>query len=168
LSYLTLPQLAESPGAQEIAQTAADTHGAAIDSELMERTLRGTDRSAYSAGDIADADAAKARVEQLLAEAAGTIDGYLTPRYATPLASVPLIVATWARAIVRYRLHAHLIVDERAHPIARDYRDALRTLELVSAGKFSLGAADADVAASTDADVRFDNGAKVFGRKFLP
>lgn len=62
--------------------------------------------------------------------------------YPLPLPHVPLILKGWARAIVRYRLHAHRISDEKSDPIVRDYRDALNLLGLVAVGKFSLGLGD--------------------------
>lgn len=55
---------------------------------------------------------------------------------------MPRILTTWTRAIVRYYLHQHLITDEPKNPIARDYRDALRLLQMVAEGKFSLGLED--------------------------
>ena len=46
MQYVTLPQLAEIPGALELAQVATDQHAAAVvDATLMELTLRAGDRS---------------------------------------------------------------------------------------------------------------------------
>lgn len=168
MPYVTLLKLAEIPGALELAQVASDQHAGIVDAVLMELTLIEGDRSGYDADAIAAADQAKARIEEAIGEADALIDGYLGKRYALPLASTPGILATWSRAIVRYKLHKDRITDERSDPIARDYRDALRFLEQVAAGKFSLGLDDPTTGASADGEVQFDSGHKVFGRRYLP
>lgn len=168
MSYVSLAQLAKIPGSLELAQVASDAHETVVDAELMELTLTGGDRSAYTAPQIADADAAKATIEQASGEADSVIDGYLGKRYTLPLATVPTILATWARSITRYRLHANRISDDRTDPIARDYRDAVRFLEQVAAGKFSLGLNDPAQAPSSAGDVRFSAGTKSFGREVWP
>jgi len=166
--YVTLTELAQIPGALELAQVASDQHGAVVDAELMELSLLAADRSAYTAPEIAAADAALVRITQAMTEAQSVIDGYLGKRYALPLATVPTILATWARSITRYRLHANRISDDRTDPIARDYRDAIKFLEQVAAGKFSLGIDDPLAGPSATSDVRFNPGYKVFGRGVLP
>lgn len=168
MQYLTLLQLAESPGALELAQVASSSHAAVVDAELMDRTLRGEDRSSYTADAIAAADEAKARILELVDDATGVIDGYLARRYTLPLATAPKILATWARAIVRYRLNKDRVADERTDPVARDYRDAIKFLQQVADGKFSLGIADPEQGPAGDGEVRFESGAKVFGRRALP
>lgn len=165
--YITLAQLARIPGSLELAQVASEAHGAVVDAELMELTLTGGDRSAYTAQQIADADDAKATIEEASAEADAVIDGYLGKRYALPLTIVPPILSTWARSITRRRLHAHRISDPNNDPIDRDYRDAIKFLTQVAAGSFSLGLDDPEQT-SADADVRFSSGTKVFGRAVLP
>lgn len=168
MHYVTLLQLAESPGALELAQVASASHGAVVDAELMDRTLRGEDRSSHPADAIAAADEAKARILEHIDDATGVIDGYLARRYTLPLGSPPKILATWARAIVRYRLNKDRSGDERTDPVARDYRDAIKFLQQVAEGKFSLGVEDPDQGPATDGEVRFESGAKVFGRRALP
>jgi phage gp36-like protein len=166
--YLTPAQLAEIPGALELAQVASDDHGAVVDAELMELTLRGEDRSAYAADAIAAADAALVRIEAAIDQVALLIDGYLRLRYTLPLDPVPEILAGWARAIVRYRLHKdlHLEGDERRNPIVRDYRDALKFLAEVRDGRFSLGVSDPEIKPDR-LDARFESDTKVFGRTEL-
>jgi phage gp36-like protein len=168
MDYVTLLQLAESPGALELAQVASDSHGAVVDAELMELTLRGEDRSAYDAADIAAADAAKTRIEELVAEASAVIDGYLGRRYSLPLDSTPAVVTAWARSIVRYKLNKDRATDERTDPVVRDYRDALKFLQQIAEGRFSLGLEDPQASSATATEVHFEAGAKVFGREFLP
>ena len=68
----------------------------------------------------------------------------------------------------RYLLNKDRMTDESKDPVARDYRDALKLLGLLAAGKFSLGADDpAAPAATGSTDVRFDSAPTVFNRKQL-
>ena len=166
MGYVTLQQLAEMPGALELAQVATDEHARAIvDASLMELTLRGEDRSAWSAEEIAEADKALVRITQAVEEAGGVIDGYLARRYALPLDRTPSIMVTWARAITRYKLHKDRATDDRTDPIARDYRDAIRFLELVAAGKFSLGLEDPTTGASALGEFVISPGCKDWGQR---
>lgn len=167
--YLTLAQLADAPGALELSQTASESHDAVlVDAELFERTLRAQDRSEFDPDAIAAADAAAERVTNLITEATALIDGYLARRYTLPLATAPKLLTTWARAIVRYKLHPDRVGDDRTDPVVRDYRDALKFLSLVAEGKFSLGIEDPEASAASEGDIRIDVGHKVFGRGRLP
>lgn len=167
MAYLTLAQLVDLPGSQELAQVASDKHGDLVDPALIELTLLGGDRSAWSADEIASADRALGRIEGVVAEAATLIDGYLGKRYSLPLATPPGILATWARAIVRYKLHGDRISTEDKDPIARDYRDALKFLAQISEGKFSLGIEDPITHGAGASEVLMVTGAKLFGRGFM-
>ncbi len=168
MPYVTLPQLSEMPGALELAQVASDKHGALVDAALLELTLLNGDRSAYAPEEIAGADRARERIEQASTEADALIDGYLGKRYTLPLANAPGILTTWARAIVRYKLHGDRLSTEGNDPIVRDYKDALKFLEQIAAGKFSLGIEDPSSQGNGLGEVRIDPGKKVFGREFLP
>lgn len=141
--YVSLIQLAERPGALELAQLASAKHEAVVDAELLDLTLRGLLRADYSAAEVAAADAVVARITEAATEASARIDGYLRQRgYALPLSPVPTIVAGWCRDITRYLLSGDRISDDGTDPVLRGYRDAMRLLEQVAAGKFSLGAGD--------------------------
>jgi phage gp36-like protein len=143
VSYVTHEQLAERPGALELAQVASDPQLPVVEAELMEATLLGGDRSAWLPGDVTAADSALARIDVAVADADGLIDGYLVRgKYSVPLAPVPRVVSGWSRDIARYTLHKDRIADERSDPIARAYRDALKLLQLVAEGRFSLGIDD--------------------------
>lgn len=162
--YVTLLQLAELPGARELSQLASTEHEAVVDYELMDLTLRGGDRSGYDPADVAAADEAAERITRAVDEADGVINGFLARRaYTLPLSPVPSIVTTWSRAIARYFLSKNQITDEKTHPVARDYRDALRLLQLTADGKFSLGVDDpkGDVGVGT---VEFTGDERVFTR----
>lgn len=171
MGYITTAELAERPGAAELAQVASADHLPVTDDALMDATLRGTSRSAWSADDCTAADVALQRVQDAVDEASAVIDGYLAQRgYTLPLTLPPTatgksLVTAWARAITRYLLNGRRITDEGKDPVARDYRDALRMLERLAAGKLSLGGTDPSAPANATAtDVRFDSTPPVFGR----
>lgn len=141
--YVTSAQLADRPGPQELAQVATPGNAAVVDYTLMDATLRGLDRASFPADDVAIADAALARITDAVNDADALIDGFLAKRgYALPLATVPNIIVNWSRVIARYYLHQDRISDASTDPIARDYRDALKLLQLTADGKFSPGISD--------------------------
>ncbi|MBG6289674.1 DUF1320 domain-containing protein [Pseudomonas nitroreducens] len=76
-------------------------------------------------------------------DAQAYIDGFLQQRGYLPLQQRFGIVTGWARAITRYLLHKdRLGPGEDKDPIVRDYRDAVKFLQLTADGKFSLGQDD--------------------------
>jgi phage gp36-like protein len=168
MPYVTHLQLAERPGARELAQVASADHKALVDYGLMDVALRGEDQGAWSADEQAAAAAAIARIDEAVLEADSTIDGFLARRgYTLPLAPVPPVVAGWSRAIARYLLHKGRQSLEQNDPIVRDYRDALRLLQLVVDGKFSLGADDPVATGGAGGEARFESDPAVFGRDQL-
>lgn len=168
MAYITPSDLAERPGPKELAQVASSEFRPVVDFELLDVTLRGGDRSRWSPEAQADADAAMARINDAVAEADALIDGFLAKRgYTLPLAPVPKLVTGWSRAIARYLLHKSRISLESNDPIVRDYRDALKLLQLTADGKFSLGADDVVATGGSSTDVRFSYPEPVFGRKQL-
>lgn len=165
MQYISAAQLAERPGAQELAQVATALHLRMVPAELMEATLRGGDRSAWTVDELAAADDALQRIDDAVTQAESLIDGYLAQRsYPLPLSPVPGLVSGWTRDIARYLLHKDRRGIEDSDPIVRAYRDALRFLELTAAGRFSLGAEDPVQNDPTALDVRFEATPNVFGR----
>ena len=176
MAYITTTELAERPGARELAQLASADAQPVSDFALMDATLRGQDRSAWTPAQTAAADLALARVQDAIAEAGALIDGYLAQRgYTLPLelpatSTGKSVLTAWARSITRYLLNKSRISDEGKDPVARDYRDALKMLGLLAQGKYSLGAGDPEAAgsaASGATDVRFAAAAPTFGRAQL-
>lgn len=166
--YITAEDLAERPGARELSQVATAAYVHPVAAELMEATLRGDDRSAWSAEEIAVADDALRRIMDAVEQATSLIDGYLMKRgYALPLSPVPLLVTGWARDIARYLLHKDRKGPEDTDPIVRAYRDALRFLKQIASGEFSLGATDPIASDPTTVDVRFEADSNVFSRTEL-
>ena len=164
MSYITPAQLADIPGALELAELTSERGHRPVATALMDATLRGGDREAFPPADVARADVCLARINAAIADTTAVIDGYLARRYSLPLASTPALLVAWARAIVRYRLHGDRISGEGTDPVVRDYRDTLRQLEHVAAGKFSLGIEDPTTGSTGLGDFVIHGGDKQFGR----
>lgn len=145
--YATPAELADAKLTRELAQVATPERYPIVGDALMEATLRGEDRTAFPPADVAIADEALAVIEAQLQAASNLIDGYLVVRkpvpYTVPVSPVPPILSTWTQWIARYLLHKDRVnTEDRSDPVVRNYRDALKFLDLVRDGKFSLGAAD--------------------------
>ena len=145
--YCSTAHLADTKLTHELAQVATPERYPIVADDLMEATLRGESRTAFAPADVAIADEALAVITAALVAADGLIDGYLVMRkptpYVVPLSPVPGIVATWARWIGRYLLHKDRVsTEERTDPVVRDYKEAIKFLELLRDGKFALGADD--------------------------
>lgn len=173
MSYITPAELAERPGARELAQVASNSHAFVDDDALMDATLRGLDRTAWSPAQVAAADAALARIVDAVAEADALIDGYLLQGgYRLPMV-LPLtsaaksVLTAWSRAITRYLLNKDRVTDEAKDPVVRDYRDALKRLAEVAKGQLSLGLLDPAASETSATDVRFEAPQQVFGRSQL-
>jgi len=168
MQYITAAALAERPGARELAQVATAEHLRLVPFELMEATLRGGDRSAWTADQVEAADDALQRIEEAVGQAESLVDGFLAQRgYPLPLSPVPELVTGWVRDIARYLLHKDRGGKEADDPIVRAYRDALKFLEMIAAGKFSLGASDPIISRNLRASVRFESSPNVFNRNQL-
>lgn len=146
MPYITHAQLADRPGARELAEVASPPHEPMVPYALMDAALAGEDTSAWSAGEIARCGVAIERIDSAVAAAQARIDGYLAVRGYLPLDPVPTIVVEWTRAMARYVLHQDRIADD-SDPVLRGYREAIRLLEELAAGRFHLGIAPAAPAA---------------------
>lgn len=73
-------------------------------------------------------------VEGAIADAAAVIDGFVSVKYALPMAQVPPVISDMAKAIAIYKLHPFQ-PDEK---IATDYKDAIAMLRAISEGKARL------------------------------
>jgi phage gp36-like protein len=168
MSYLTPAQLVEGSGSLlEIAQLYE------LAPELLTATIANADRSAWSADEIAAADAALASIEDKLIGAASEVDSYLVRRgYALPLSAVAFpVLATWTRMIARYHIQQQRDrTSEDTGRIERDYRSALRSLEAVAAGERGLGAGDPLFVAPSAGElstITVDSESRVFSRGSL-
>lgn len=164
MAYITPAQLADIPGALELSELTSNRAWRPVKPELMDATLRGGDRESFPSEDVARADMALARIEAVIGDATAIIDGYLARRYELPLGRLPTILVAWARSIVRYKLHDDRQTGEGTDPVVRDYRDAIKFLEQVAAGKFSLGLDDPSAGSAGAGEIQIHPGDKQFGR----
>lgn len=88
-----------------------------------------TDRGQPTTGQV-DAEV----VERALLDTDATIDGYLAARYHLPIASVPKLLVDVAEVVAIYKLHRRAPDDK----ITADYRDAIKTLQDIAAGRQRL------------------------------
>lgn len=122
--------------------------------EFSESEIRQlTDRDDPPLGAINDAV-----LDRALAGASAEIDGYLA-RYAGAALDLP-ILTRYCCDMARYRLYRDAAPEE----VRLRYRDAVRFLEMVAAGKISLGASAESASEST---IQFTPGQKVFAREDL-
>ncbi|MDF7669882.1 DUF1320 domain-containing protein [Orbaceae bacterium ESL0721] len=143
-AYITLLNLAESPGLVELSQSVAQDREIPVDCKLLETIINNQDTSAWSYDDIASANVAISRINETITDAQAEIDGFLRQRgHKLPLIKVPRLLTDWARIIVRYKLHRNRVSDEKSDPIVRDYKQVFGFLKLVADGKYSLGIDDA-------------------------
>jgi len=145
--YCMPAQLADAKLAREVAQAATPERMRIPVDAAMDAVLRGTSTADIDPEDVAAAQAALTVIERALKSADALIDGYLRMRkpvaYRVPLAPVPEVVAVWAQWIARYLLHKERFgTEERTDPVVRDYKEAIRLLQEVRDGKFSLGEDD--------------------------
>ena len=139
--YVTPAQLAEGSGAAQELTQLFDVASIA----LLLATIAGDDRSAWTAEEIAVADAALDAIEKAITLADGEVEARLAHR-GYPLPQDPAqfpVLTVWARAIARYHLNLQRdLKTEDTGRVERDYRDALRALQQIADGKLSLGAGD--------------------------
>lgn len=138
--YITPIQLAAGPGMlKELSELFE------LPPALLQATLGGGDRSAFSAAEIAAADAALDVMDDVCLQTAGEMDAYLVRRgYTLPLDATQFPILTrLARPIARYHLHPQRdLTDEASGRIERDYRNALKQLAAIAAGEMGIGATD--------------------------
>ncbi|MFC0956139.1 gp436 family protein [Pasteurella multocida] len=164
--YITLQQLSEKPGVVELAQVTAQVGHPPADWRIISKIIEGEDVASEQPAAVEKAQQAIARIDEVIVDSSALIDGYLRQRgYKLPFKQVPRILTTWARAIVRYSLHQHLPSEEKNSPIVRDYRDALKLLQLVAEGKFSLGLED--TLAESSGEPKFIKRERVFTAETL-
>lgn len=164
--YITPAQLATGPEAlQELSQLLG-----VADQDLLLATINGSDRTAWTVDEIAAADAALATLEAYIERADSEINARLSHRgYSVPMSaeSFPILMV-WAAAITRYHLaRMRDRTSEETGRVERDYRDALRALQMVADGKLSLGAGDPLAAAQQTAAVHVTSNPRIMTRESL-
>lgn len=141
--YVTLAELADRPGPEELSQAATPGRRRAVDPDLLDALLRGQPVADWTPEEIEVGALTLDVIVSAVNDAQAYIDGFLQQRGYLPLEQRFGIVTGWARAITRYLLHKdRLGPGEEKDPIVRDYRDAVKFLQLTADGKFSLGQDD--------------------------
>lgn len=170
--YVTPAQLADGA---EMAKELAELYD--VEPALLAAVVAGGDTSAWPPADVVAANDALASIARFCAQADAEVDARgLTPRgYPLPQSATQFpILTVWARACARYHVNRQRErTDENTFRIERDYRDTTRALDLLAAGKISLGAGDplapgpVDPADPNTGSVRIKSNPRMFTRDSL-
>lgn len=148
MPYITAQKLVDRFSADRVAQLADDSTGGLVDGALLQLTIDGGDRSAYSAADIAAADAALVTINAAIVDGESLINSYLSPRYSLPLDATLIGNSNLEKRcadIVRYQLMDEMASEE----VENRYKDSLKWLRDIAMNKASLGESDTGVASPT-------------------
>lgn len=147
-NYATAQDTVNRFNSTEMAQLG--DHTGLVDGTLLELTISGGDRSAYSAAAQAAADDALAKVNAAIVDAEAEMDGYLAVRYEVPITDTVALLEACACDIARFYLY-----DDRApETVATRYGNRRAWLRDVAAGKTMLGVAVEPDEAATDSPMK--------------
>lgn len=135
MPYLTAADLVSRFGEEEVAQVADRGTPRVVTAELLALAIADDPLAGWAAADVAAVNAALAVIDTALADAQSAVDGYLSTRYATPLASVPPVVARLVADLARAYLHG----DRASEPMAKARDAALALCRDIAAGKVAFG-----------------------------
>ena len=100
-------------------------------------------------------------VDKAITDADGEIDGYLGSRHTVPLNPVPSIINKISVDIAIYNLYSRRLAPPE-HRESR-YKNGIRFLEQVAAGKITLGAQDPDPVPANEAP-QIESPGRIFNR----
>lgn len=101
-------------------------------------------------------------LNQALAAATATINGYLQSRYPLPLNAVPANLSQYCADIARYYLYD----NTASAAVEKRYEDALAWLDKVATGKINIGPDEAgEPAAQSNNTASVESAGTVFGRQ---
>jgi phage gp36-like protein len=134
--YATATDLLTRFDATEIAQRVDRGVPRLITAQLMIDVAAGASLAAYSAAEVARAQAALVVVQRALQDADDTINGYISARYTLPVTPVPAVLQRVACELARFYLY-----DDQVTDLIKDRQAAnIKWLGEVSKGTVSLGA----------------------------
>lgn len=162
MTYALATELLTRFDAAEIAQRVDRGVPRLVTAELMTAMAAAGDLSAFTAPEIARANAALAVVQRALTDADDTINGYISARYTLPLAPVPAVLARVACELARFYLY-----DDQVTDLIKDRHAAnMKWLAEVSKGTVSLGAdAVSGVQPTSSAGAELVSGSTVWKRE---
>jgi phage gp36-like protein len=163
MSYATPSVLLDQFASDEIAQRADRSIPRLVSAEMLKAAATGGDMSGYTVDEQAATATALALIEQKLLDADSVIDGYLISRYETPLAVVPRLIVGVACNLARYALYDDIATEQ----ITQRYKDAVKLLEAINAGKINLGKNDSQVAPQDHGSVKCAAPDRVFNASSL-
>ena len=158
--YASAAQLLARYNAEEIAQRADASMPSVVYGELLSKAANGADLSSYTAEEQAAAALALAKVERALQDAEQTINTYLGGRYQLPLSNAPQVLERIAGQIARFVLYD----DSATEQVTNLYKDSIKFLEGVAAGKVQLGPTDSGATAQPSAGAEMHSDGLVFSR----
>lgn len=107
-------------------------------------------------------------VDRAISDAGELMDGYLRGRYTLPLDPVPGLINTVAADIAIYRLYARRIRLTPPESVVERYKNAMKILEQIQAGKIALGAESLGGGVTPEADgPKYSAADRVFSRDLL-
>jgi phage gp36-like protein len=134
--YATATDLLTRFDATESAQRVDRGVPRLITAQLMIDVAAGASLAAYSAAEVARAQAALVVVQRALQDADDTINGYISARYTLPVTPVPAVLQRVACELARFYLY-----DDQVTDLIKDRQAAnIKWLGEVSKGTVSLGA----------------------------
>lgn len=161
--YITAAQLLQRFGARELAQSATPDDQVVVDTVLLRLVIAAGDTTGFSSDDVAIAEEALARIEEIIADAGQVIDMHLRRRYTLPLSPVPTSLVRVAGDLCRY-----LLVEDRATDEIRNRHEAaLKLLKSLADGSVTLGADDPAPATGSGGAPQVTKADSVFSRDAL-
>lgn len=136
MSYITPADLVARFGAEEIAQVSDRAMPREVTPELLGLAIAADPLSGWAASDVTAVTNAVSLLTTTIDDAQSAIDAYLSGRYSTPLATVPLIIKRMTADVARYYLHG----DRASDPVIKAYDAAMALCRDIAAGKVAFGA----------------------------
>lgn len=159
MPYILPSDLLTRFGAEELAQVADRGTPRLVTAELLEAAAAGTDLSGWSAADVEAVGKTLVNIDQAIEDAQSAIDGYLSGRYGTPMATPPAVVKRLACDIARYYLYD----DHATETLQKRYDAAIAFFRDVAGGKVTLGP-EAQAAPPSGGTVEISTAGRVFSR----
>lgn len=162
MTYATATALLTRFDAAEIAQRVDRGVPRLVTSQLMTDVAAAADLSAYTAAEVARAQAGLLVINRALQDADDTINGYISARYTLPVNPVPAVLQRVACELARFYLY-----DDQVTDLIKDrHASNIKWLGEVSKGTVSLGAdAATGVQPVSSAGAELVTGGKVWGRE---